>query len=119
MNHLNPALCHEPFSKEDVSLVVSSSRPGHERLAPNSNSPDDFFSSPPPHPRLPHLKQDMKLWKGQAEIGKRWVEISNRNFKGSRSENHLKNRWYSATFKKFVREEFGEGAYASMNASAS
>lgn len=59
----------------------------------------------------------MKLWKGQSEIGKRWVEISNRNFEGSRSENHLKNRWYSASFKKFVQAQFGDGAYASMNAS--
>jgi len=77
VNHLNPALCHEPFSRDD----------------------------------------DMNLWEGQREIGKRWVEISNRNFKGSRSENHLKNRWYSATFKKFVHAEFGADAYAKMNAS--
>ena len=45
-------------------------------------------------------------------MGKRWVEISTKHFDCSRSENHIKNRWYSASFKKFIANEFGPNAYS-------
>ena len=55
--------------------------------------------------------QDLLLWEGHHLLGKRWVEISSRFFKGARSENHIKNRWYSASFKKFITKELGPDAY--------
>ena len=61
---------------------------------------------------MPFTKEDdMKLWEGHKQLGKRWVEISTKLFNSSRSENHIKNRWYSASFKKFVATEFGPDAY--------
>ena len=71
VNHLNPAINHLPFSRED----------------------------------------DLKLWHGHKELGKRWVEISTKLFNSTRSENHIKNRWYSASFKKFINNEFGAGTF--------
>ena len=52
------------------------------------------------------------LWEGHKQYGKRWVEISGKLFKSSRSENHIKNRWYSASFKKFISNEFGPNAHS-------
>lgn len=78
VNHLNPAINHLPFSRED----------------------------------------DLLLWEGHHILGKRWVEISSKYFKGTRSENHIKNRWYSASFKKFIAKEFGPEAYKIGNESA-
>ena len=72
VNHLNPAINHLPFSREDALL----------------------------------------LWDGHKKLGKRWVEISTKYFTSSRSENHIKNRWYSASFKKFIANEFGPDAYS-------
>jgi len=72
VNHLNPAINHMPFSRED----------------------------------------DLLLWEGHKKLGKRWVEISTKYFNSTRSENHIKNRWYSASFKKFIANEFGPDAYA-------
>jgi len=71
VNHLNPAINHMPFTRED----------------------------------------DLLLFKGHQELGKRWVEISSKYFNSTRSENHIKNRWYSASFKKFIANEFGPDAY--------
>ena len=71
VNHLNPAINHLPFSRED----------------------------------------DLRLWDGHKKLGKRWVEISTKFFNNTRSENHIKNRWYSASFKKFIANEFGPNAY--------
>lgn len=71
VNHLNPAINHMPFTRED----------------------------------------DLLLFKGHQELGKRWVEISTKFFESTRSENHIKNRWYSASFKKFVSNEYGPDAY--------
>ena len=51
------------------------------------------------------------MWEGHNALGKRWVEISAKFFKSTRSENHIKNRWYSASFKKFITNEFGPDAY--------
>ncbi|KAL7532960.1 hypothetical protein ACHAXR_008427 [Thalassiosira sp. AJA248-18] len=78
VNHLNPAINHLPFSRED----------------------------------------DLLLWEGHHILGKRWVEISSKYFKGTRSENHIKNRWYSASFKKFISKEFGPDAYRVGNDNA-
>jgi hypothetical protein len=61
---------------------------------------------------MPFTKEDdNKLWTGHTQLGKRWVEISTKFFNSSRSENHIKNRWYSASFKKFVATEYGPNAY--------
>lgn len=69
------------------------------------------------NPNINHMpfskEDDMKLWEGHKQLGKRWVEISTKFFNSSRSENHIKNRWYSASFKKFVANEFGPDAYGS------
>ena len=61
----------------------------------------------------------MKLWHGHAELGKRWAEISVKIFNSTRSENHIKNRWYSAAFKKFIASEFGNSAYIKVSPSVS
>jgi hypothetical protein len=56
-------------------------------------------------------EEDLLLWEGHKKFGNKWVEISVKCFRSSRSENHIKNRFYSASFKKFVTSEFGEDAY--------
>ena len=70
------------------------------------------------NPEINHLpfsrEDDLMLWEGHHDLGKRWVEISTKYFKGTRSENHIKNRWYSASFKKFIAKEFGPDAYADV-----
>jgi len=67
------------------------------------------------NPNINHMpftrEDDLLLWDGHAKLGKRWVEISSKYFNSSRSENHIKNRWYSASFKKFIANEFGADAY--------
>ena len=67
------------------------------------------------NPNINHLpfsrEDDLLLWEGHSKVGKRWVEISTKFFKGTRSENHIKNRWYSASFKKFIITEFGEDSF--------
>lgn len=67
------------------------------------------------NPALSHVpfseEDDVLLWKGYKQFGKRWVEISTKIFNSSRSENHVKNRFYSATFKKFVAKEYGPEEY--------
>src|SRR6056300_1140641 len=67
------------------------------------------------NPSINHLpfsrEDDLKLWHGHRELGKRWVEISGKIFNSTRSENHIKNRWYSAAFKKFIAKEYGIDAY--------
>jgi len=68
------------------------------------------------NPNINHLpfsrEDDLLLWEGHKKLGKRWVEISTKFFNSSRSENHIKNRWYSASFKKFITNEFGAEAYS-------
>ena len=68
------------------------------------------------NPNINHLpfsrEDDLLLWEGHQKLGKRWVEISTAFFKSTRSENHIKNRWYSASFKKFIANEFGPNAYS-------
>lgn len=68
------------------------------------------------NPNINHLpfsrEEDLLLWDGHKKLGKRWVEISTKFFNSVRSENHIKNRWYSASFKKFIANEFGPEAYA-------
>jgi len=68
------------------------------------------------NPNINHLpfsrEDDLLLWEGHKKLGKRWVEISTKFFNSTRSENHIKNRWYSASFKKFISNEFGPDAYS-------
>jgi len=68
------------------------------------------------NPNINHMpfsrQDDLRLWEGHKKLGKRWVEISTKYFSSSRSENHIKNRWYSASFKKFIANEFGPDAYS-------
>jgi Myb-like DNA-binding domain len=68
------------------------------------------------NPNINHLpfsrEDDLNLWNGHKKLGKRWVEISTKYFDSNRSENHIKNRWYSASFKKFITNEFGPDAYS-------
>ena len=68
------------------------------------------------NPNINHLpfsrEDDLLLWEGHKKLGKRWVEISTKFFDSNRSENHIKNRWYSASFKKFISNEFGPEAYS-------
>ena len=58
----------------------------------------------------PH-DEDMKLWKGHIEYGSKWTLIGTKVFYCTRSELQVKNRWYSAAFKKFVANEIGADAY--------
>ncbi|KAL3776909.1 hypothetical protein ACHAWO_004148 [Cyclotella atomus] len=71
------------------------------------------------NPAINHLPfsrdDDLRLWEGHNKLGKRWVEISVKVFNSTRSENHIKNRWYSAAFKKFIANEFGPNAYVSKS----
>jgi hypothetical protein len=71
------------------------------------------------NPHINHLpftrEDDMLLYNGHKEHGKKWVEISTTFFNSTRSENQVKNRWYSASFKKFCDAEFGAGTYASFD----
>lgn len=62
--------------------------------------------------------EDLKLYQAYKKHGKRWVEISTKFFDCKRSENHVKNRWYSAAFKKFVRQEIGEDPFDAKNNSS-
>jgi hypothetical protein len=72
------------------------------------------------NPAINHLpfsrEDDLRLWEGHKKLGKRWVEISVKVFNSTRSENHIKNRWYSAAFKKFIANEFGPDAYVDAKA---
>ena len=67
------------------------------------------------HPALTHEPfsrgDDLKLWNGYKDLGNKWTAISETIFQNTRSENHVKNRWNSATFKRFVREEYGNSVY--------
>ena len=61
---------------------------------------------------LPFCRDDdLRLWRGHSELGKRWAEIGDNFFHWTRSENCIKNRWYSVAFKKFITKEFGRNAY--------
>jgi len=66
------------------------------------------------NPNINHLpfskEDDMKLWEGHKQLGKKWVEVSTKFFNQSRSENQCKNRWHSVQFKKFAAE-FGPSEY--------
>jgi len=74
------------------------------------------------NPNINHLpfsrEDDLMLWDGHKKLGKRWVEIATKLFNSTRSENHIKNRWYSASFKKFIANEFGPDAYSGGNKEA-
>ena len=40
------------------------------------------------------------------------IAIATKFFNTTRSDNHINNRWYSASFKKFISNEFGPEAYS-------
>ncbi|KAG7348124.1 Myb-like DNA-binding protein [Nitzschia inconspicua] len=67
------------------------------------------------NPNISHLpfteEDDLKLWDAAKIYGKKWVEISSKFFHSTRAENQIKNRWYSAAFKKFITDRFGPDAY--------
>ena len=67
------------------------------------------------NPNINHMpfspEDDRRLYEGYLKSGKKWVEISSKVFQNTRSENHIKNRWYSASFKKFITKEYGPDAY--------
>ena len=44
-------------------------------------------------------------------MGESGQSLELEKFHTTRSENQLKNRFYSAGFKRFVREKYGQGAY--------
>ena len=50
-------------------------------------------------------EDDLLLLEGHKQHGKKWVDISTKIFNSTRSENHVKNRWHSATFKKFMAQQ--------------
>ena len=57
-------------------------------------------------------EDDMLLWTCHQEMGNKWGEMAELKFKERGiNENQVKNRWYSAPFKKFVAEEFGPEAH--------
>ena len=55
--------------------------------------------------------EDLRLWNAHKELGKKWTSIGIEKFHTTRSENQLKNRFYSAGFKKFIKAKFGPDAY--------
>lgn len=57
------------------------------------------------------LDDDKLLWAARQDLGNKWEDISTQRFEGRMSDNHVKNRWYSAAFKKFVAKEYGSDAY--------
>ena len=63
-------------------------------------------------------EEDMKLYEAYKKHGKRWVEISTKYFDSRRSENHVKNRWYSAAFKRFVKQELGDDPFENGSGNA-
>lgn len=63
-------------------------------------------------PQVEWTREDDKLlWLARQDMGNKWEDISTQQFESRMSDNHVKNRWYSAGFKKFVAEEFGPDAY--------
>lgn len=60
-------------------------------------------------------EDDLFLWSGVKRYKKKWVQLAEVVFKGTRSENQIKNRWNGASFRKFIDEEFGESAYIAVH----
>lgn len=52
----------------------------------------------------------MKLAEAFEKLGSKWKEISNRYFKGTRSENQVKNRRNSSAFRRLASEGFPKDA---------
>jgi len=63
-------------------------------------------------------EDDIRLWNAATTVGKKWVEISNTIFKGTRSENQCKNRWNSAAFKVWVARTYGNQGTSYFNPNA-
>ena len=56
-------------------------------------------------------EDDVLLWQARQDHGNKWEDIATEKFKNRISENHIKNRWYSQAFKKFVAKKYGPNAY--------
>ena len=68
------------------------------------------------NPSINHLpfsrEDDLRLWEGHKKFGKCWVNISDKAFNSTRSQNQVKHRWRSEEFKEFIVNEFGRKAYS-------
>ena len=66
-------------------------------------------------PTINHLlfsrKDNPLLWEAHKKLGTKWAKISTKSFHSTRPENQIKNRWYSASFKRFISNKFGPTAY--------
>ena len=58
-------------------------------------------------------EDDLRLWEGHTIYGSWWSHINSKFFGGTRPL--LRERWSSAQFIKFVKEEFGPEAYTEAN----
>ena len=68
---------------------------------------------------LPFSRKDnLLLWESHKKFGNRWAEISKNSFNSSRINQHIQNCWNSASFKKFISNEFGPNAYSAVVAPA-
>jgi hypothetical protein len=74
------------------------------------------FLNPAINHRPWSFEEDVRLWDAHAKYGKRWTVIGIERFHTMRSENQIKNRWHSAAFRRFVSEEYGDGAYGNAAA---
>ncbi|KAL3778143.1 hypothetical protein ACHAW5_003151 [Stephanodiscus triporus] len=74
------------------------------------------FLNPAINHRPWSFEEDVRLWEAHAKYGKRWTAIGIERFHTMRSENQIKNRWHSAAFRRFVSEEYGDGAYGNSAA---
>ena len=69
-----------------------------------------------PKPQIDWTEEDDKLlWQSRLELGNKWSDISSIKFENRLAENHVKNRWYSTAFKRFVASEYGPNAYQQAN----
>ena len=66
-----------------------------------------------------NCEEDLCLWEGYKKLGTKWAEISRSKsfFNSTRSENQIKGRWYSPSFKQFISNEFDPDAYSGCKAS--
>jgi len=56
-------------------------------------------------------EDDNLLWQSHLELGNKWSDISSIKFEKRITENQVKNRWYSISFKNFIASNYGSKAY--------
>merc|ERR1712087_422237 len=59
--------------------------------------------------------EDTLLWEGVCNIGKQWSLIAKTYFHSTRSDNSIKNRFKTCTFKHYVKDTFGPDAYKDVD----